>query len=58
MSNISKYFFGIIKEENIANKNIVFSATVRGFHEYESIWKPEEGEKLICYHEDGNPFGM
>ena len=40
----------------MANKNIVLSATVRGFHVYKSIWKPEEGEKLMCYHEHGNPY--
>ena len=40
----------------MANKNIVFSAAVRGSHVYKSIWKPEEGEKLMCYHEDGNPY--
>ena len=23
-----------------------------------SIWKPEEDEKLMCYHEVGNPYDM
>ena len=45
-----------LKEENMANKNIAFSAAVRGFYVYKSIWKPEEGEKLMCYYEDGNPY--
>ena len=36
--------------------NIAFSAAVRGFYVYKSIWKPEEGEKLMCYYEDGNPY--
>ena len=25
-------------------------------YSYKSIWKPEEGEKLMCYHEDGNLY--
>ena len=40
-----------LKEENMANKNIAFSAAVRGFFVYKSIWKLEEGEKLMCYYE-------
>ena len=47
MSNISKYIFGKLKEENMVNKNFVFSATVRGFHVNKSVWKPEKDEKLI-----------
>ena len=27
-------------------------------YSYKSIWKPEEGEKLMCYHEDGNLYDM
>ena len=55
MSNISKHF-GKLKEENITDKNIIFSAAVRGFHVDNNIWKPEESEKLMGYHEEGNPF--
>ena len=54
----SKYTFGKLKEGNEANENFVSSGTVRGFHMYKSNWKPEEGEKLMCYHEDGNPYDM
>ena len=53
MSNISKHFVKL-KEENITDKNIIFSAAVRGFHVDNNIWKPEEGEKLMGYHEEGN----
>ena len=42
----------------MSNKNIVFSAAVRGFHIYKSIWKPEEGAKLICYYDDSNSYDM
>ena len=40
----------------MTNKNIAFSAAVRGFHVYKSIWKPEEGEVLMCYREESNPY--
>ena len=40
----------------MANKNIAFSAAVRGFHVYKSIWNPEEGEVLMCYREESNPY--
>ena len=42
----------------MANKNIAFSATARRFQVQKSIWKPEEDEKLMCYHEVGNPYDM
>ena len=58
MLSISKYIFGKLKEENMANKNVVFSVAVRGLHLYKSIWKLEEGQKPMCYHEDGNPYDM
>ena len=40
------------------DKNIVFSAAVRGFHVYKSIWQPKEGESLECSHEEDNPYDM
>ena len=40
------------------NKNIVFSAAVRGFHFYKSIWQPIEGELMDCLHEDDNPYDI
>ena len=36
------------------NKNIIFSAAVRGSHVYKAIWKPIEGELLNCSHEKDN----
>ena len=47
MLNTSEYLFGKSKEENMGNKNIVFSTAVRRFDMYKSIWKTE-GEKLLC----------
>lgn len=42
----------------MANKNIIFSAAVRGFHVYQASWKPENGEVLQCMHEKNNPYDM
>lgn len=42
----------------MSNKNIVFSAAVRGFHVYKRNWKPEEGELLKSSHEEDNPYDM
>ena len=38
------------------NKNIIFSAAVRGFHIYKPIWKPKEDELLEFSHEKDNPY--
>ena len=38
------------------NKNIIFSAAVRGFHVYKASWKPKEDELLECSHEKDNPY--
>ena len=43
-----KIRFKKLKEENMANKIIVFSAALRELIVYKSIWKPGKGEKLIC----------
>ena len=40
------------------NKNIIFSAAVRGFHVYKAIWKPMESELLNCSHEKDNPYDV
>ena len=56
MSNVSNYAFGESKEENMKNKNIFFSAVLKGFHVYKSIRKPEESEVLMCYHDKDNPY--
>ena len=42
----------------MSNKNLVFSAAVRGFHVYKINWKPREGELLKCAHEFDNPYDM
>ena len=39
------------------NKNIIFSAAVRGFHIYKASWKPKEDDLLECCHEKHNPYG-
>ena len=39
------------------NKNLVFTAAVRGFHVYKN-WKPQKGELLKCAHEVDNPYDM
>ena len=38
------------------NKNIIFSAAVRGHHVYKASWKPKEDELLECSHEKDNPY--
>ena len=38
------------------NKNIIFSAAIRGFHVYKASWKPKEDELLECSHEKDNPY--
>ena len=38
------------------NKNIIFSAAVRGFHVYKASWKPKEDELLECSHEKDNLY--
>ena len=35
-----------------------FSAAVRGYHYYGSIWFPEKEEKLDCSHDFGNVFDV
>ena len=38
------------------NKNIIFSAAVRGFHVYKASWKPKEYELLECSDEKDIPY--
>ena len=33
-------------------------STERGFHVYKAIWQPEEGEKLMCEHEENNKYDL
>ena len=42
----------------MTQKSIVFSAAVSGFHVCKMSWKPEEGEKLECLHEENNPHDV
>ena len=42
----------------MSNKNLVFTAAVRGFHVYKTNWKPQEGESLNCIHEENNPYDV
>ena len=49
---------GKTKQINMTNtlKVTEFSATVRGYHYYGSIWFPEKKEQLDCSHDFGNVF--
>ena len=40
------------------NKNLVFTAAVRGFHVYEANWQSQDGESLKCTHEEDNPYDI
>ena len=40
----------------MADKNIVFTAAIRGFHVYKSTWKPEQ--VLNCHHEEDNLYDI
>ena len=42
----------------MSNKNLVFTAAVRGFHVYKIKWKPQDGELMKCAHEVDNPYDM
>ena len=35
-------------------RSCVVEAMIRGYHEYQSIWKAEIGENLTCIREPGN----
>ena len=43
-----------MSKENI----LTFQSAVRGFHVYKAIWQPEEGEKLMCEHEENNKYDL
>ena len=40
------------------SKSFEFTAAVRGFHVYRSIWSPQLTESLNYYHEEGNSFDI
>ena len=44
-------------KRKLKEKKTVQSA-VRGFHVYKAIWQPEEGEKLMCEHEENNKYDL
>ena len=57
----SSYIFLLVistsfKQKMANNKNIIFSAAVRGFHVCKASWKPKEDELLECSHEKDNPY--
>ena len=43
-----------MSKENI----LTVQSAVRGFHVYKAIWQPEEGEKLMCEHEENNKYDL
>ena len=51
---------GKTKQINMTNtlKVTEFSAAVRGYHYYGSIWFPEKEEQLDCSHDFGNVFDV
>ena len=40
------------------NKILEFTAAVRDFHYYKSVWQPKQNEVLRCEFENGNTCGM
>ena len=52
----SSYIFLLSNKKMGNNKNIIFSAAVRGSHVYKASWKPNEDELLECSYEKDNPF--
>ena len=52
----SYIFLLVIKKKMANNKNIIFSAAVRGFHVYKASWKPKEDELLECSYEKDNSY--
>ena len=39
-------------------ESFTVSACIRGFHLYNAIWKPQQGENLSCYQESKNMYDM
>ena len=39
-------------------KNIKFTAAIRGYHFDKRYWQPKEAERLECLHEIDNPFNV
>ena len=40
------------------NKTFEYTATVRGYYYFKTIWQPEENEVLVYQFENGNTYGM
>ena len=57
----SSYIFLLVistsfKQKMANNKNIIFSAALRGFHVQKVSCKPKEDELLECFHEKDHPY--
>ena len=62
-----KYYFSLdffpfllVRERvRMSKENILtVQSAVRGFHVYKAIWQPEEGEKLMCEHEENKKYDL
>ena len=42
----------------MSNNNLVFTATVRGFHVFKTNWEPQDRELLKRTHEKDNPYDI
>ena len=40
------------------NKTFGYTAAVRGYHYFKTIWQPKENELLVCQFENGNSYDM
>ena len=40
------------------NKTLEYTAAVRGYHYFKTIWQPKENEALVCQFENGNSYDM
>ena len=40
------------------NKMFEYTAAVRGYHYFKTIWQPKENEVLTCQFENGNSYDM
>ena len=38
------------------NKTLEFKSAVRGYHYYQTFWKPDPNQILNCYYENDNAF--
>ena len=40
------------------NKTFEYTAAVRGYHYFKTMWQPKENEVLVCKFENGNSYDM